>query len=483
LKKIIIFISIFLLFGNLIAYAKVYSEHNYVIDEINNKKIAIPKVYNVKSTIVQIKGYTGKVENGQFLSKPEDLFVSKQGNIYISDTGNNRVLMLKTNGEFINEITTCNGISLNAPTGVFVSQDEHIYIADSQNSRILHLSKDFNFIEQFVAPKSDLLDENMIFQPTKIGLNPANGYIYVTYGKHFMTIDSQNRFKGFIGSKMINFTFADKIIKAFGTREQKNIIIKKEPPAYNNLFVMDSGLIYAVNEDKSSQINLINSAGNNIFPVKFYGEPTYEKMKGLVMPNITDITVDKDNFITILDGKTAKLYQYDKEGNMLCSFGDKGSTNGNLQNPTAISINENGEILVLDALSNSVIIFMPTDFILTVHKAINYSFNGEYELALKEWNAVNIKSSNYPVSKNMLGKINFKNENYSEAMKHYLVSNNRVGYGTAFEKLRYTLSSKYFVYVVIALILFAFAIKFIIKRLSKIAKHISNLLYGIERRK
>lgn len=167
---------------------------------------------------------------------------------------------------------------------------------------------------------------------------------------------------------------------------------------------------------------------------------------------------------------------------MLCSFGDKGSTNGNLQKPTSISTNEAGEILVLDALTNSVVVFMPTDFILSVHEAIKYSFNGEYDAALTQWNKVNNKSSNYPVSKNMLGKINFKNANYIEAMKHYLVSSNRVGYGMAFEKLRYTLSSKYFVYVVIALALIAFTISLIIKRLSKIAKRSSDTLYGIEKR-
>lgn len=74
---------------------------------------------------------------GSLLS-PQDLCVSPNGNIYIADTGNNRILEVDSKlSSAIREIDcfTMDGAEqrFNQPNGVCVSQNGQLYIADSEN--------------------------------------------------------------------------------------------------------------------------------------------------------------------------------------------------------------------------------------------------------------------------------------------------------------------------------------------------------------
>ena len=83
---------------------------------------------------------------------PQDFCVSPDGNLYIADTGNNRIVVL--DGTLKNVVKVINGFTENgteqtfsAPYGVAVSEKGMLYIADSQNRRIVVLDQRDNFVK------------------------------------------------------------------------------------------------------------------------------------------------------------------------------------------------------------------------------------------------------------------------------------------------------------------------------------------------
>ena len=88
--------------------------------------------------------------NGQNLGacvEPQDLFVSPNGDIYLADTNNHRIIVLDNDLKtVVNVITGFDNAGLpdqfNKPTGVAVNEDGAVYIADSMNRRIVMLNAD-----------------------------------------------------------------------------------------------------------------------------------------------------------------------------------------------------------------------------------------------------------------------------------------------------------------------------------------------------
>ena len=99
---------------------------------------------------------------GNFVN-PQDMCQADDGNIYIADTGNNRIVVLdKKMKNVVNVITAFdnNGTedTFNMPYGVAVSENGQVYVADSQNHRVVVLEKDATLVKIVENPKSESLD-------------------------------------------------------------------------------------------------------------------------------------------------------------------------------------------------------------------------------------------------------------------------------------------------------------------------------------
>ena len=71
------------------------------------------------------------------LNHPEGVAVDASGNIYIADTGNNRIRKISPNGTITTIVGNGTTAILKAPTGIAVSASGNLYIADTGNNRIL----------------------------------------------------------------------------------------------------------------------------------------------------------------------------------------------------------------------------------------------------------------------------------------------------------------------------------------------------------
>lgn len=295
---------------------------DYVLDTDGKTRIPTPVTHQIETVV----GYLGP--QGGSLNKPSDLYIDSQDNVYIADTGNNRVVQLDKDGRFVRSYTDAG--RLNAPEGVYVDEDGDVYVGDTQNERIVHLDPGDGFIEEFVKPQSDMLEESMDFQVGRLGISPQ-GYIYLIKGQHFMTIDAENAFKGYVGANELGFSLTRILIRMFASREQQSKLLKEEPPAYNSFDIGDDGMVYAttVEGKTSGQIRKINAVGKNIFPEKAYGETYFNEHTNVYNnPRFIDVAVGAGGLVYVLEGYSSQVYAYDPEGNLLAVFGGEGKVKG-----------------------------------------------------------------------------------------------------------------------------------------------------------
>jgi sugar lactone lactonase YvrE len=124
----------------------------YVADTANNKirfvSSATGKISTIAGTGVAGASGDGAAATAALLSTPHAVAVDAAGNVYIADTGNNKIRMVSAQTGFISTIagTGFAGASgdgslasvaqLSAPSGVAVDAAANVYIADTGNNRI-----------------------------------------------------------------------------------------------------------------------------------------------------------------------------------------------------------------------------------------------------------------------------------------------------------------------------------------------------------
>lgn len=101
------------------------------------------------------KGKSGeKKGNKEYrLSKPHGIALDNEGNIYVADTYNRRVVIYDFEGNFVKEITEFKerkdkkNLRLTLPTDLAVSEDEKIYILDMSYPKVVIYFRDGSFIK------------------------------------------------------------------------------------------------------------------------------------------------------------------------------------------------------------------------------------------------------------------------------------------------------------------------------------------------
>ncbi|MHB8962920.1 MAG: YIP1 family protein [Saccharofermentanales bacterium] len=414
----------------------------YVIE--NTRKVPIPDVYEVVSVIDYLGSGYGS------LNSPDDLFITGDDVMYVADTGNNRIVKMQTDGKILGQFMAEDADGFNAPKGVFVMANGSMLIADSNNQRVVHLSAEGHFIEEFTKPQSDLLNDSVTFEPSKVYLSPS-GYLYMIKSQQFLTIDTNNRFRGFVGANEVPFSIKNMLIRMFASAEQKRNITKVQPAAYSNFLISDDGIIYATSLGDKNQIKAINSVGKNTYTGGFYGEYSINSINEVLPPAFVDLAVDKNGILSAIDTNSSKIYQYDIDGNLLCVFAGTGDSMGYFALPSSIAIDSAGYLYVLDKVNNNIQVFKPTGFISNIHKAIKYYHDGDYENAKTAWIDVLKTDSNYPLALKGLGSADWKSGDYLQSMSEFRKALDTQKYSQAFDDYMHSLLRKNFTVVVLAI--------------------------------
>lgn len=404
---------------------------------------------------------------------PADIFIDGNFDVWITDTGNNRILKFSEDGIYLGEYGNKGGPgALNAPEGVYITDNGDIWVADRGNGRIVRFDRDGKYIRDFRKPSSKLLAEDQVYQPNKLVID-RRGYIYVLNGggdyRGIFLLDSEGEFRGFFGANRLAFDLARLLIRSFTTEAQKKQISRVLPTHHANVFVDPRGFIYTVSPlAQFKQIKKLNSIGNDVYTAdnKFFG---FRERRGTqwVLPQFVDVTVDDQGIVSALDFNSGLIYQYDQSANLLAIFGGRGAQRGRFELPQSIAVGRNGRIYVLDANRNNIQIFRPTEFAGLLHQGSRLYYDGKYEDASNVWREVLRRDSNFELGHTGLAKAYFKRGDYIIAMQEYAIARNKDGYSLAFGEWRHNFMRENFGWLLPLVIFFIWVISALVTRTVK----------------
>ena len=427
------------------------------------------------------------------LKNPESIYV--HGNeLYLCDTGNNRILVYevdeKHNFKLVREITKVNGVEpaeLNLPADVAVSEDGDIFIADKGNARVLKVDKDLNYIRHFEKPEDQTLDEQVVFQPARLVIDTAERLYCTSTGinKGLIKYEEDGTFSGFIGATPVSYNFIDYLFKKFATQEQRARMVSFVPTEYANIYMDPKGFIYALPDkiqdedldaEKIQAIRKLNMLGNDIlvrngeYPV--YGDLYWGNAAGISGASIfTDVTVLDNEVYICLDRNRCRLFGYDDQGKLVFVMGGNGNIDGYFRQPTSIE-HMGQELFVLDNKDNAITLFTPTEFGSLVYRAMDQFDAGLYDESKASWEQVMKLDGSYTLAYIGIGRALLRQENYKEAMKYFEVKYDAVNYSKAFQQYRKEGISENIGWI-IAVILVLFLVPFGIGRYKKIKHEIA----------
>ncbi|MDE5577047.1 MAG: NHL repeat-containing protein [Oscillospiraceae bacterium] len=405
------------------------------------------------------------------LFEPADLFISHDDLMYIADKGNNRIVITDLDFNFVREMKefSYNGetLTLKKPTGVYVDQyTGNVYVCDTENDRVIKCDTDGNVDRLFTKPDSELYDQNLTYNPSKVLVDKAgNVYVIVkSQTKGAVMFDINGEFLGFYGANRVEAT-AEVLANAFwnliGTEAQRERRTKQTPIGFSNFDIDDDGFIFTVTESQEVDTDLVkklNPRGDNILdslgaadmtfgdiPPAYYS--IYSKKSSL-----TDIDLGPNGELNILDFQHGRIFQYDKECWLLFIMGGSGDQLGLFQSAAAIESHDN-HLYVLDSRKNNITIFTRTVFGEIVTEAANLYNDGLYEESLEPWRNVLKYDGNYRRAYIGIGNALYNKYEYKEAMDYFKISISRVRYNRAFEGYRDQWLKKNYMGAIIVIIL------------------------------
>ncbi|HOP94158.1 MAG TPA: YIP1 family protein [Dictyoglomaceae bacterium] len=432
LKLVIILILLVdISFGAIPYYTYIYSE----------RRRPIPSLPGFEPERI-VTGETIELKEN-FLT-PQDLFIDKRnGNIYVADTGNNRIVILDTDLKLKKIIKEFDNKgkkdTFKAPTGLFVTEDAKLYVADSGNGRIVILNPNGSLYQIVGKPVGDIIKEDFSYIPKKVAVDKL-GRIYVVSEnvvEGLIQFSASGVFERFFGSNRVEVNPVELFWRRVLTREQRSQLALFIPIEYRNVTTDKDGFIYGCVRAWSDQVKRLNALGDNIIKQEgrtgnVYGDLYFGFT---VRGEIVDIALDDSDNLYILDGRVGKIFVYNTLGDFLFVFGDIGNQLGTFQYPSAIEV-FNGKVYILDENKATITLFKPTSFGEMVLKANSFYVQGYYGKATEIWDRIAKMDANYDLAYIGLGKNFLHEEMYKEAMESFQLGFYPQGYSKALKGFR-----------------------------------------------
>lgn len=451
---------------------------NYTFSEQGAELISSPQAYIPSEIIYGIDWEIGA------LKEPADFDVDSNGDIYILDTGNNRVVILDKELNLKSSISCIatddegNEITLNKAKGITVN-DTTVYVCDTDNGRILQYNKtDGAYVKTVNAPTSSLLGEDFIFQPTKVAVDNKGNLYVVSNGTYegIINMNPEGQFQNFFASNSVTTSAWEIFWRRFSSSKQRKTMEQLVPQDFSSIELDRDGffLITTYTAVDNSMVKRVNQGGVNIIRALSNVNITGDQNKvhsGSFAGNSSfcDISSGPDKIYACLDKTRGKVYCYNNDGYLLYTFGTKASQYGGFINPTSISYLNDYRIGVLDSANGSLTVFKTTEYADAVNLGIKHQNALDYESAYAQWGEVLKMNSNYQLAQNMIGRACYNTGDYHTAMNYFRECGNTEMYSDAREAIRmaYIYEYAWIAVAFVALIVIAVVAKKIIKLVRK----------------
>ena len=418
------------------------------------------------------------------LNKPSDLVTDKDGNVYIADSGNNRIVIFNRNYEYQGSIETfvIEGIdsTFKNPKGVFVT-DTSIWVCDTGNLRLLEFDKETReFTHKVDAPDSQMFGSSAKFSPIAMAVDQ--------YGRMYVVSDASNEgiivmnangdFVGFIGAQAVALSAWEIIWRNFQSAEQREQDVSTDTTTYNNIAITEDGFIYVTTSSIAEgsvegaisgkakdgtymPVKLLNPAGDEIMRRNGFWPPAGEiDIFGIKDPKseapagvsqIVDVAAGPEKTWSIIDTKRQKIYTYDYNGNLLFAFGDTGTLLGSIKNIKAIAY-QGDKMLILDGGANCLVVYNRTEYGDMLIDAIAAENSLQFDDAIECWERVLQRNSNFDAAYIGIGNALYRSARYEEAMEYYEAAYDTENWSEAYKMVRKEWMSKWLIPIIIVLI-------------------------------
>jgi len=498
-----------LLVGSIPVFGASYSSYTY---SINGQAQASPAAYTPLS--VHDSKSLGLGEKP--LDAPTAIETDSEGNVYIADPKNNRIVVLDKFYSYQFEITdfiNSEGVSddLNQPQGLFVWEGrdvtenneyvdaKYIYVADTENNRIVVFDAAGEYLRHIEQPESEVFEEGEIYKPSQLAVDEA-GRIYVvstTTYQGIITLTKDGVFAGYIGAQAVSYSLMQAIWRKFQTAEQIAQQEQNISTEFNNITIDSEGFVYVTTDTiKESDVTgaikskaatyatvkKLNMAGDDIMRRNGFFSPMGEvnftssllssaTNEGAYGPSkIVDVAIGPQGTWSIIDQKRSKIYTYNDNGELLFVFGDTGTQLGNLQMVTSI-VYQGDKILVLDKQTGAFTVYGRTTYGDLLLTAIQHNNDRLYSLAAEDWKAILQRNNNFDAAYIGLGQAYHRQGQYETAMEYFKVAYDTADYSESFKMYRQLWVQKYAYIIVIVVVVALAAYYFLFKWAGNVNKH------------
>ena len=494
-----------MLLGSFGAYADTYTYN------IDGEPVNSPDAYHAHAQITATQ-----MGLKTALKYPSDIKTDSDGNVYIADPENSRIVVLDKTYKLkfeITKFTNGNGVendALKGCQGVFVWEgleptddggyitSKYIYVADTENKRIVIFDKDGKYLRHLTAPSSDVFDEGESYNPKAIAVSDSMRIYVVCTSTHqgVMTLNNEGEFCGYIGAIKAKYNLFQMIWRNFQTQEQLEQSGKVLSTAFNNIVIDDDGFLWVttntIDEAEASKalknkkpdyatVKKISTSGDDIMKRNGFFAPMGEVQINLFVDaassqgvvtgtsSIVSIAMGPEGTYSIVDDKRSKIYTYNDQGELLFVFGDKGSQLGSISKVSSIAY-QGDKMLVLDSQNHSFTVFTRNQYGDMLIRAIKHDNERRYDLSIRDWNDVLQRNNNFDAAYIGLGDAYYRSGAFAEAMEYYKVAYDTDGYSDTFQYWRKNFVEQNIILIIIVPVIAILLIGYLFKVAGKVNK-------------
>lgn len=267
----------------------------------------------------------GNDEDGEYqFALPIALAIDLNGNIFVVDSENNRIIKVDKNGSFLD---TVGGFGwqpeqFDLPSDISVSSILDVFVADYNNQRVERYDKDLNYISSLTRKENDVYELDLGF-PSSVALS-KHGELFIA--------DTEN-------DRILKLDSFGEPLLVFGDYSWGEGKLNKP----RKLEITDNDLIY-VSDYIANDIVVFDYYGNFVHR---FGESYLNKPDGLAWWQKSLIIADSGNHQIVMVGEQ-KTVEF--------TWGTKGDKYGAFDRPVDVGVFED-KIYVLDSNNNRVQVF------------------------------------------------------------------------------------------------------------------------------